>query len=184
MNMMTKRLFLIISILLAATTTVKAGTISDFVKRIEENAVAAWKCGSTDIYLPFYAWHNRLFYDKEHINKYNEEAWGFGLGRGMWDGNEWYGVYAMAFKDSNFYLETMAGYAHLYNWSIGGSDDWRIGAGYTIGITQRHEYKYIPVPLPLPIGSISYKNIALQAAYVPGIRNDGNVLFAWLRMSF
>lgn len=181
---MFKKTFFIISLFVAGARYAEAGSIRNFFNQVESNAVTAWKCGSMDVYLPFYAWHNRLFYDQHHIKKYNEEAWGFGLGRSIWDGREWHGVYAMAFKDSNFYLETIAGYAYMYNWSIGGSDNWRIGAGYTIGLTQRHEYKYIPVPIPLPIAGVSYKNLALQAAYVPGIKNDGNVLFTWLRMSF
>ena len=136
------------------------------------------------MYAPLYSWHNRLTYDKRHIRKYNEEAWGLGLGKSFWDDHEWHGIYAIAFKDSNFYLETIAGYGYQYNWSLFNSDDWKIGAGYTIALTQRHEYSYVPVPLALPMGGISYKNISFQAAYVPGIKNNGNVLFAWLRFSF
>lgn len=179
-----KKIFLIAGLLLLISANANAGAVKDFFSRAGYNAKAALSCGSTDVYLPFYAWHNRLFYDNKHIKKYNEEAWGFGLGRSIWDGNEWHGVYAMAFKDSNFYLETIAGYAYMYNWNLAGSDDLRAGIGYTLSLTQRHEYHYIPVPLPLPIAGISYKNAALQAAYVPGVKNDGNVLFAWLRISF
>ena len=78
----------------------------------------------------------------------------------------------------------MIGYAYQYNWDISESGDWKIGAGYTIGVTQRHEYSYIPVPLPLPVAGLTYKNVSWQAAYVPGIKNDGNVLFTWLKFSF
>ncbi len=156
----------------------------EWYEDLKVNIADTWHCGRLDVYTPFYAWHNRLTYDKKHIEKYNEEAWGFGLGKGYWKGNEWHGLYAMAFKDSNFYLETIFGYAYQYNWDLSDSGDWKIGAGYTLSLTQRHEYSYIPVPLPLPVGGISYKNVALQAAYVPGIKNDGNVLFTWLRFSF
>lgn len=43
---------------------------------------------------------------------------------------------------------------------------------------------YIPVPLPLPIAALTYQRLSLQAAYVPGVKNDGNVLFAWLKWTF
>lgn len=151
---------------------------------LKENIVHAFKCGRPDIYIPVRTWHNRLAYDKSKIEEYNEEPWGFGLGKGFTDGKDWHGVYAMAFKDSNFYMQTFFGYGYQHNWSIANSDNWKIGAGYTLGFTQRHEYSYVPVPLPLPIGSISYKNLSLQAAYVPGVHNNGNVLFAWLKISF
>ncbi len=138
-----------------------------------------------DIYVPFYAWHNRLTYDREHLNKYNEEAWGFGLGISHFDNDDnWSGLYAMGFKDSNKYLETYFGYAYQWNWAYGDENQWRAGAGYTLGLTQRHEYSYIPVPLPLPLIGVGYRNFNLQAAYVPGIKNDGNVLFIFSRFQF
>ena len=77
----------------------------------------------------------------------------------------------------------MFGYAFLKNWYFGTNDDLRIGAGFTAGLTQRHEYYYIPVPLPLPMAGIGYKRLDIQAAYVPGIKNDGNVLFIWTKIS-
>ena len=82
------------------------------------------------------------------------------------------------------YLETIAGYAYLYNWDLDNSGDWKVGVGYTLSLTQREEYMYIPVPLPLPIASLTYQRLSLQAAYIPGVKNDGNVLFAWLKWTF
>ncbi len=175
---------LTIACLALSVSSAQAGTVSDFFYRAADNAKYAFSCGNNDLYIPIRTWHNRLFYDKEHIDKYNEEPWGIGFGRSIWDGNEWHGVYVMGFKDSNFYLETIAGYAYLYNWGIGNSEEWKVGVGYTLGLTQRHEYKYIPVPVPLPIAAVSYQRFSLQATYIPGIKNDGNVLFAWMRWSF
>lgn len=91
-------------------------------------------------------------------------------------------LYAIAFKDSNDYVQTMFGYAYLINKAIDEEKDWHWGYGYTLGLTQRHEYSYIPVPLPLPMAAITYKNFSLNATYVPGVKNDGNVLFTWLRI--
>ena len=179
-----KYILAITALISISATSAGAFEFKEWYNNLKSNVSDAWSCGHYDAYAPFYAWHNRLTYDKEHLDKYNEEAWGFGLGKGIWKGNEWHGLYAMAFKDSNFYLETIFGYAYQYHWDISDSGDWKVGAGYTLSLTQRHEYSYIPVPLPLPVAGLTYKNVALQAAYVPGIKNDGNVLFTWLKFSF
>ena len=142
-----------------------------------------WYSGNYDAYVPFYAWHNRLTYDDKHIAKYNEKAFGFGLGKSIYDENgNWYGLYAFAFRDSNSKLETVAGFAYQKNWTIDNNDNWKVGVGYTLGVTQREEYAYIPIPMPLPIVGVEYKNMALQAAYVPGLKNFGNVALFWLRV--
>lgn len=157
-------------------------SFTEYWENLKTNINSTWDSKRYDVYVPFYAWHNRLAYDKEHLDKYNEEAWGFGLGKSYYDAKgNWHGLYAMGFKDSNFYLETIFGYAYMKNWYVNCRRDFSVGVGYTLSLTQRHEYSYIPVPLPLPIAGITYKQISLQAAYVPGIKNDGNVLFMWLR---
>lgn len=163
----------------------KAGVIGDYVDGLKADAAQTYDEGRWSAMIPLRVWHNRLTYDKEHIDKYNEEPWGFGLGLSRYEGNDWHGLYAMAFKDSNRYMETMFGYARLYNSALDDDGDWLAGYGYTLGLTQRHEYSYIPVPLPLPLAAITYKKrVSLNAAYVPGVKNDGNVLFTWLRVDF
>ena len=149
-------------------------------EKIKYNFAQTWASDAYDLYVPLYDWHNRLAYDDEHIDKYNENPWGAGIGVSRFDTDgDWHALYAMAFIDSNDYVETMFGYAFLKNWYFDDVKNFRFGAGFTIGLTQRHEYSYIPVPLPLPMIGIGYKRFDLQAAYVPGIRNDGNVLFIW-----
>ena len=161
-----------------------AAGFADYVQTLKDDVAATWLSEEYDAYVPLYAWHNRLTYDQEHIDKYNENPWGFGLGKSRYDekGN-WHGLYAMAFKDSNKHLETFFGYAWMKNWFVNCNPDWRVGIGYTIGRTQRSEWLYIPVPAPLPIAGVEYKQLALQAAYVPGLKNDGNVLFIWTRIA-
>lgn len=161
----------------------KAG-IKEYWEDLQKNVSTTWASEDYDAYIPVYAWHNRLTYDKSHIDKYNENPWGFGLGKSYYDdkGN-WHSLYAMAFKDSNKHLETFFGYAWMKNWFVDCNPDFRVGVGYTLGLTQRSEWFYIPVPAPLPLVGIEYKNIALQAAYVPGVKNDGNVLFIWTRIA-
>ncbi|MBQ9236280.1 MAG: lipid IV(A) palmitoyltransferase PagP [Alphaproteobacteria bacterium] len=159
----------------------RAISAEEIVQDLWSDVKQVWEAPDYDMYVPFYAWHNRLAYDDEHIHKYNEQALGFGLGKSYYDeeGN-WHGLYAFGFKDSNSHFETVAGYAKMYNWKIGGN--WYAGVGYTLGMTQRHEYSYIPVPMPLPIAEINYNRMmSLQAAYVPGLKNWGNVALLWVR---
>ena len=54
-------------------------------------------------------------------------------------------------------------------------------AGFTVGVTARSDYSYIPFPAILPLVSVEYRRLALQATYIPGGHNNGNVLFGWLR---
>jgi len=169
----------------SAVNCARAGILSDWGNFLI-NDVQDMRCHHNyDVYVPFYAWHNRLTYDDEHIEKYNENAWGFGLGISHYNAERtWSGIYAMAFKDSNSYVETYFGYARQWNWTAGSENQWSAGIGYTLGLTQRHEYAYIPVPLPLPLAGVGYRGVNLQAAYVPGIKNDGNVLFVFTRFEF
>lgn len=151
-------------------------------EHFERNVGDTWQSDTYDVYIPVNTWHNRSFYDSEHIDKYNEEPWGLGLGVSRYDEDgDWHGLYAMAFKDSNFYVQTIFGYAYQKNWYLNENRDLSVGAGFTLSLTQRHEYYYIPVPLPLPLVGLTYKRLSVQAAYVPGVKNDGNVLFTWLR---
>ena len=158
--------------------------VDAYVDQVQQDSATTWNSDEYDAYVPLYAWHNRLAYDQKHIDKYNENPWGFGIGKSRFDADgNWHGLYAMAFKDSNSYAETFFGYAFLKNWFVDCNPDFRVGVGYTLGLTQRHEYKYVPLPLPLPIAGVEYKRAAIQAAYVPGIKNDGNVLFVWTRIA-
>lgn len=180
-----KKTGLLLALLLLSVKPAAAGTLAEWEKFFAEDIKDIRCQHNYDVYLPFYAWHNRLAYDQEHIDKYNENAWGFGLGISHTnDEHTWSGLYAMGFKDSNSYLETYFGYARQWNWTAGDENQWSAGIGYTLGLTQRHEYAYIPVPLPLPLFGVGYRNVNLQAAYVPGIKNDGNVLFVFTRFSF
>ncbi len=157
--------------------------MDSYFQQLKQDVKDTWESDKYDAYIPVYTWHNRLFYDKEKIEDYNEEPWGFGIGKSHYDAaGNWHGLYAMGFKDSNFYLETIFGYAYQKNWYVNCNRDFSVGVGYTLSLTQRHEYKYIPVPLPLPLAGITYKRFSVQAAYVPGIKNNGNVLFTWLRI--
>ena len=173
--------YLIIAVFITFASPVRAVTFSEFSQDFMSDVKSIWNDGDYDIYVPFYSWHNRFAYDDDHIDKYNEKAFGFGLGKSHYDekGN-WSGLYAFGFKDSNYHFESVMGYAYMYNWDM--SENWHVGLGYTLGMTQRHEYEYIPIPMPLPLAEVNYKRMmSLQMAYVPGLRNWGNVALFWVR---
>ncbi|WP_431221786.1 lipid IV(A) palmitoyltransferase PagP [Serratia sp. L9] len=139
-----------------------------------------------DLYVPFLSWHNRLMYDKEKTDEYNEMPWGggFGISRYNEEGN-WSSLYAMMFKDSHNELQPIVGYGWEKGWYLDQQQDFRLGLGVTAGITARKDFgNYIPLPIVLPLFSASYKQLNLQFTYIPGTYNNGNVLFAWLRFGF
>ncbi len=151
-------------------------------QRFGERLKQVWNSSIYDFYLPAYTWHNRLMYDSNKIDNYNEHPWGAGLGRSFYDEDgDWHALYALGFMDSHSNFEPIVGYGFLKNWRLDEDGDWKVGVGYTLGITARREYDYIPLPLPLPLAGIEYKRFSVQAAYIPGLYNDGNVLFIWLR---
>ncbi|PKH20507.1 phospholipid:lipid A palmitoyltransferase [Enterobacterales bacterium CwR94] len=138
-----------------------------------------------DLYIPAVTWHNRLTYDQEHIDKYNERPWGAGAGISRWDekGN-WHGIYLMAFKDSFNKWEPIGGYGWESTWRPLQDQNFHLGLGYTAGVTMRDNWNYIPIPVLLPLASVGYANATFQMTYIPGTWNNGNVFFGWFRWQF
>ncbi|AJI95985.1 antimicrobial peptide resistance and lipid A acylation PagP family protein [Yersinia ruckeri] len=154
-------------------------------QRFKDNVTQTWDAPGSELYVPVLTWHNRWTYSQDKIDSYNENPWGIGFGKYRYDeNNNWHSLYAMAFMDSHNKVEPIIGYGYQKMWIPGDMDGWRFGAGFTLSITARHEYYYIPLPLPLPLVSVEYNKFALQATYIPGTHNNGNVLFAWMRWSF
>ncbi|WP_369788881.1 lipid IV(A) palmitoyltransferase PagP [Rouxiella sp. WC2420] len=138
-----------------------------------------------DLYLPVITWHNRLTYDRAHTDNYNERPWGAGYGISRYDEKgDWHGLYIMAFKDSFNKWEPIGGYGYEKIWRPLQDQGFKLGLGYTAAVTARNNYNYIPIPLVLPLASIGYERLTLQATYIPGTYNNGNVFFAWLRFDF
>ncbi|OCA53338.1 lipid IV(A) palmitoyltransferase PagP [Photorhabdus namnaonensis] len=151
-------------------------------EKFNNNIALTWDAPDNELYLPVITWHNRHTYDKEKIDRYNERPWGFGYGKYRYDqDNDWHSLYAMAFMDSHNRLEPIVGYGFQKMWIPGDLDGFRMGIGFTLSVTARHDYYYVPIPLPLPLFSIEYDRLSLQGTYIPGTYNNGNVLFAWLR---
>ena len=178
------KIFFVVFLFVGADAFAYSG-LNDWWQETVENIKETYEEGRISAYIPVNTWHNRLAYDKKKIKEYNEAPYGFGVGKYRYDENgDWHAIYAMGFKDSNYHLQTIFGYAYQHNWYFDEDKNWRFGAGYTLSLTQRAEYLMIPLPLPLPVASLGYKYFSVQAAYVPGVKNDGNVLFTWLRIDF
>lgn len=63
-------------------------------------------------------------------------------------------------------------------------DNFRLGLGFTAGVTARDNWNYIPIPVLLPLASIGYGPATFQMTYIPGSYNNGNVYFARCVSSF
>ena len=138
-----------------------------------------WHDGSNELYVSGYAWHNRYTYSAKRLRekKYNELAWGGGLGKGFFDekGN-WHGLYAIAFLDSHKNLEPAVGYAYLKVANF--TKDFKAGIGFSVLVTARPDIlNNIPFPGAVPWAGVFFKKVSIKAAYIPGSSSNGNVLY-------
>lgn len=133
--------------------------------------------GQTELYFTGYAWHNRYTYTKKKIDKYNELAWGGGIGKAIFDKNHnQHSVYAFAFLDSHKDVEPIAGYAFLK--TIPFNEQNYLGLGFTVFITARSDlFDNYPFPGLLPWVGIGLNKLTFIATYIPGAKGAGNVLF-------
>lgn len=139
--------------------------------------------GEPELYLPVYSWHNRFTYSEKKLNTYNENAWGIGLGKGLYDekGN-WHGVYSFAFRDSHKNIQAITGYNYLKMFYL--NERFKFGAGYSVFVTVRPDiFHGIPFPGALPWCSLTYKQTTLAATYIPGGQGAGNVLFLLIKIT-
>jgi len=143
-----------------------------------------WDQGTLDAYLPLNTYHMRWAYTKEKIAEFNENPWGFGLGRSLRDEQDnWHALYAMAFLDSHKKVEPIVGYAYTHPFIHAG--EWRAEIGYTAFITSRTDtLHYFPFPGILPLVGISYGNFTINSTYIPGGKGNGNVLFTFAHYHF
>lgn len=157
-----------------------------WIKRMTHRFKQIWHNGSNDLYLDGYAWHNRYLYTKDRlaIGQYNEQAWGGGFGRGLYDEDgDWQGLYAMAFLDSHRNVEPAIGYGFLKMLHL--KNKTKLGAGFTIFGTMRPDIlNGYPFPAVTPLVNITQGRLSIFAAYVPGHQNIGNVLFVFGKWSF
>ena len=190
--LMLKRIYLLAAIIAAQLCVLPAANASftesvrNGFSTLNDNIAQTWdEPQHYDLYIPAITWHARFAYDKEKTDRYNERPWGAGFGVSRWDekGN-WHGIYLMAFKDSWNKWEPIGGYGWEKTWRPLTDDNFRLGLGYTVGVTARDNYNYVPIPVLLPMASIGYGPATFQMTYIPGTYNNGNVYFAWMRFQF
>jgi palmitoyl transferase len=141
--------------------------------------------GGFELYAPVYTLHMPYAYTRALLRSYNDIPLGGGLGIGRFnESGNWEGVYAMEFSDSHRKPEYEGGYGWIPTWHPF-SNNLRIGAGLTAFITARSDIAhYTPFPAVLPLGSVGYRDFDIQCTFIPGGKNDGNVLFTWVKLSF
>ncbi len=117
---------------------------------------------------------------KKKRKTFNDHAWGLGYGRHTTDehGNDEI-VYGLAFSDSHYKPELLAGYAKLWFAPVAGQ--WAVAAGYTAGLTSRRDiFGGIPFPIVLPLAAVRYDKLSVMGTFIPKVGggfNHGNVAF-------
>lgn len=168
----------------AAATTESCAHWAQWPRAMCNRLHQIWDDGNDELFLTGYAWHNRYTYRPEKIRSFNEQAWGSGLGKGLYDerGN-WHGLYAFAFLDSHSKVEPVVGYSYLKVAHVGPS--LKLGAGYALLVTARPDILHnIPFPGALPWVSATWKRATVSATYIPGAQGAGNVLFILGKWTF
>lgn len=155
-----------------------------------DGASNAWSGKDWDLYLSGISHHGRKTYTQERLNELNERALGGGLGKRYRDeAGRTHLIYGMAFQDSHYKPQYLAGYAWLANWEPRGKDGFHVGAGFTAMITARTDYSHyhMPVPAVLPVAEVGWKRFSLMGTYIPRLSSkggNGDVLFLFTRASF
>ena len=172
----------------AAATSSGTATTSEqsvWYRTAWQHAEDTWRHGGWELYVPVYTFHLPFAYTPTLLRSYNDYPAGAGIGRGHYNASgNWEGIYAMEFADSHGHPEYHAGYGWIPTWRPF-TENSRIGVGLTGFIMARSDIRrYTPFPGVLPLGSIGYRIVDIQAAYVPGGKNDGNVMLFWAKWSF
>lgn len=148
------------------------------------NINTIWDEGTLTIHVPVFTWHNRWTYDHEKAHKYNEQPWGFGLGKTYTVHDRYrHGLVAMVFKDSFDKFEPTFAYTWQYLFCQGSIV--RPNIGVMTGVTFRDNYHWIPIPAVLPMFGLDIGNFTIDTTYIPHLgKNNGDVFFAWLTWRF
>lgn len=182
-----KKIILILTLIFSpimafANTDSSQESYSSTIKRTICNIL---KSDDYSLIIPVNTWHNRLTYDKEKIDSYNERPWGIGFSKDYIDKKDnRHSLFVLKFQDSHNRWEPFLGYSFSARWAMNKKKDFYLLAGGILGITAREEYNYIPFPAPLPLFGLEYKRLVVESTYIPGGKNNGNVLFTWIRWKF
>lgn len=133
--------------------------------------------GSANLLLPAITTHPAGTYDNHY--RQNDYPYGAGVGSYFIDerDNERI-VFAMAFSDSHYNIEPLAGYAWIARWPIL-SSSLKAGIGYTAFLTARNDTLWLPVPGVLPLVSLGTDEASVYITHVV----TQNVTFIFLRVA-
>jgi LPS-assembly protein len=167
-----------------ANTTAPKKESRSWLQRFWDPLSDAYSEGALEILLPLRTHHLRSAYSSAQISGYQENPGGLGLGSGRYNEKGNYeSIYAMGFQDSHFKPQWQAGYTWKAIWRP--VDDFRLGLGYTAFLMARQDIAhYLPFPGIVPVASLAYKNLNLEATYIPGAAGTGNVVFVWAKWEF
>ena len=168
--------FFLLLLLAFLYTSVRASTWTEHLNSL-------WKSKDYDLMVPVNVWHNRLTYKRKKIKEFNERPWGIGFGKRYYDEDkDLHALTGMFFLDSHKDPEPLVGYQFQKKWYYDKEQDFSLGLGYSVGITARSDYHWVPFPYVAPIFSMKYKRLSVENTYIPGGKGYGNVLFTWLRI--
>lgn len=164
---------------------VLAKSDEQWYQTIGSHIADTWNEGNVELYLPIRTIHMPFAYSAEQRAHYTENPYGFGIGTGHYNNSGNYeGMLIMAFQDSHGKPEYLAGYEWIPTWSF--KNDTKAGVGVVGLLNARSDFShYKPFPGALPVFSASYKQLSIQATYVPPLEGgSGNIVFAWLKWTF
>ena len=169
----------------AETTRSNQNWLSSGLSNGWSSVKKTWDEGQIELYVPFWSYHLPFAYTPSQRAEYTEYPAGLGIGKGrMNSSGNWEGMYAMAFRDSHGDPSYMVGYGWVPMWNVAQTEV-KVGVGVTGFLMSRRDYwNGVPFPGVLPAASLSYQRVSLQAAYIPGGKGNGNVIFMWGKYSF
>lgn len=155
---------------------------------VKKNVTKIAKDGTTEVYIPSIAYHDRSTYTADKVKTLNELAVGVGVGKRLKNENgNTELLFAMVHLDSHSQVEFNAGYGWQKNIKL--TDKATVGIGYAAGVISRKDLaNHTPIPFILPMASIEYDSkYSVNAVLIPKLNggiNHGNVLFIFGRYDF
>lgn len=141
-----------------------------------EGSKRIFRDGHPDLLVPVFTFHPAYKYPNRHDE--SNYPWGVGYASTVVDekDNERL-IYAVAFSDSHYDFQPIAGYAWIARWPLFGAV--KGGLGYTVGISARADANYIPFPVVLPLASLGTDRFTVYGTWIPST----DVLFFFTRIS-
>ena len=166
-------------IFLAMSTANAEEDTPSLYQSLTDHFSSIWNDGKYQFLLPVQTIHSPLTYSSEKRKDYNDNPWGFGIGKYIEPTpDRRYGLSVLTFQDSFNKPEPSLFYSWQTLWRAG--KDFRPSLGFVAGITFRDNYHWIPVPGAAATIGFEYKSFSIDTLYVPGF----DVFLTWLTWRF